>query len=49
MSFLERVTSKSQQTEAVGEPVAEYTCFEWTIMSPGKEKDLDGIFLGQTA
>ena len=34
---------------AIGEPVAEYTLFGWTIMSPGTETDLDKMFLAQTA
>ena len=34
---------------AIGEPVAEYTLFRWTIMSPGSETDLDKMFLAQTA
>ena len=42
-------TRESQRTGAVGEPVAEYTRFGWTIMSPGTETDLDSMFLAQTA
>lgn len=42
-------TRESQLTGAMGEPVAEYTRFGWTIMSPGPETDLDSIFLAQTA
>ena len=42
-------THESQRTGAMGEPVAEYTCFGWTIMSPGTETDLDNMFLAQTA
>ena len=42
-------TCESQRTGAMGEPVAEYTHFGWTIMSPGTETDLDSIFLAQTA
>ena len=42
-------TRESQRTGAMGEPVAEYTHFGWTIMSPGTETDLDSIFLAQTA
>ena len=42
-------THESQRTGAMGEPVAEYTCFGWTIMSPGIETDLDSMFLAQTA
>ena len=33
----------------MGEPVAKYTRFGWTIMSPGTETDLDSMFLAQTA
>ena len=32
-----------------GEPVAEYTRLGWTIMSPGKELDLNNMFLTQTS
>ena len=42
-------TRESQRTGAMGEPVAEYTRFGWTIMSPGTETDLDSMFLAQTA
>ena len=42
-------TRESQRTGAMGEPVAEYTCFGWTIISPGTETDLDSMFLAQTA
>lgn len=42
-------TRESQRTGAIGEPVAEYTLFGWTIMSPGTETDLDKMFLAQTA
>lgn len=42
-------TRESQRTGAIGEPVAEYTLFGWTIMSPGTETDLDKMFLVQTA
>ena len=42
-------TRESQRTGAMGEPVAEYTRFGWTIMSPGKETDLHSMFLAQTA
>ena len=41
-------TRESQRTGAMGEPVAEYTRFGWTIMSPGTETDLDSMFLAQT-
>lgn len=41
-------TSTSQRTGAIGEPVAEYTLFGWTIMSPGTEQNLDSMFLTQT-
>lgn len=41
-------TSTSQRTGAVGEPVAEFTLFGWTIMSPGTEQNLDSMFLAQT-
>ena len=42
-------TRESQRIGAIGEPVAEYTLFGWTIMSPGTETDLDKMFLAQTA
>ena len=42
-------THESQRIGAVGEPVAEYTRFGWTILSPGTETDLDSMFLAQTA
>ena len=42
-------TRESQRIEAIGEPVAEYTLFGWTIMSPGTETDLDKMFPAQTA
>ena len=42
-------TRESQRTGAIGEPVAEYTLFGWTIMSPGTETDLEKMFLAQTA
>ncbi|XP_068674447.1 uncharacterized protein [Montipora foliosa] len=41
-------TSTSQRTESIGEPVAEFTLFGWTIMSPGTEQNLDSMFLAQT-
>ena len=41
-------TSTSQRTGSIGEPVAEFTLFGWTIMSPGTEQNLDSIFLAQT-
>ena len=37
-----------QRTGAVGEPVAEYTKFGWTIMSPGTGGDVDSMFLAHT-
>ena len=42
-------TRESQRSGAMGEPVAEYTRFGWTIMSPGMETDLDSMFPAQTA
>ena len=42
-------TRESQRIGAISEPVAEYTLFGWTIMSPGTETDLDKIFLAQMA
>ena len=42
-------TRELQRIGAIGEPVAEYTLFGWTIMSPGTETDLDKMFLAQTA
>ena len=42
-------TSQPERTGSVGDPVAEYTRFGWTIMSPGVETNLDSIFLAQTA
>lgn len=42
-------THESQRTGAMGEPVAEYTRFGWTIISSGTETDLDSMFLAQTA
>ena len=42
-------TRESQRTGAMGEPVAEYTRFGWTTMSPGTETDLHSMFLAQTA
>lgn len=41
-------TSTSQRTGSIGEPVAEFTLFGWTIMSPGTEQNLDSMFLAQT-
>ena len=41
-------TSKPQRTGAPGEPVAEFTLFGWTIMSPRTTQNLDSIFLTQT-
>ena len=38
-------TPKPQRTGAIGEPVAKYTLFGWTIMSPGTEKSLENMFL----
>ena len=38
-------TPKPQSTGAIGEPVAEYTLFGWTIMLPGTEKSLQNMFL----
>ena len=40
---------KSQRTGAMGQPVAEYTRFWWTIMTSGGEANLDNMFLTQTA
>lgn len=42
-------TRESQRTGAIGEPVAEYTLFGWTIMSSGTETDLVKMFAAQTA
>ena len=42
-------TSEPQRTGSVGDPVAEYTRFGWTVMSPGIETNLDNMFLAQTA
>ena len=42
-------TSEPQQTGSVGDPVAEYTQFGWTITSPGAETNLDKMFLAQKA
>ena len=42
-------TRESQRIGAIGEPVAEYTLFGWTITSSGSETDLDKMFLAQTA
>ena len=42
-------TRESQRIGAIGKPVAEYTLFGWTIMSPGSETDLDKMVLAQTA
>jgi hypothetical protein len=32
-----------------GEPIAEKTKFDWTIMSPGKEVNLNEMFMTQTS
>ena len=32
-----------------GEPIAELTKFGWTILSPGKEVDLNNMFLTQVS
>ena len=42
-------TETSPRIGRPGEPVAEFTRFGWTIMSPGKEVDLTNMFLTQTA
>lgn len=42
-------TETSPRIGCPGEPVAEFTRFGWTIMSPGKEVDLTNMFLTQTA
>ena len=41
-------TSEAQQAGKMGEPVAEYTKFGWTIMSTGKEANTESMFLIQT-
>ena len=40
-------TSSKPRVGTPGEPVAELTKLGWTIMSPGKEVDLDNMFLTQ--
>ena len=40
-------TSEPQRTGSVGDPVAEYIRFGWTIMSPEVETNLDNMFLAQ--
>lgn len=37
------------RTGCLGGPIAEYTIFGWTVMSPGKEVDLTSVFLTQTS
>lgn len=32
-----------------GEPIAEWTCLGWTILSPGSEPNLTSMFLTQTS
>ncbi len=44
-----KTTCEPQRTGSVGDPVAEYTQFGRTIMSPGVETNLDNMFLAQTA
>ena len=41
-------TSEAQRAGAMGEPVAEHTKFGWTIMSTGKEVNIESMFLTQT-
>ena len=41
-------TSTRPRIGVPGEPVAEYTKFGWTMMSPGKETDLSNIHLTKT-
>jgi len=41
-------TSTSQCTGAIAEPVAEFTLFGWTIMSPGSDQNHDSMLLAQT-
>ena len=41
-------TSTRPRIGVPGEPVAEYTKFGWTMMSPGKETDLSNIYLTKT-
>ena len=41
--------SEPQRTGEVGDPVAEFTQFGWSIMSPGVQPNLDKMFLAQTA
>ena len=42
-------TVVKQRVGLPGEPVAECTQFGWTMMSPGKEVDLNSMFLTQTS
>lgn len=42
-------TRKKPRIGCLGEPIAEYTIFGWTVMSPGKEVDLTSMFLTQTS
>ena len=42
-------TPEAQQIGAMGEPIAEFARFGWTIMSPGRETNINSSFLAQTS
>ena len=42
-------TPEAQRIGAMAEPIAEFTRFGWTIMSPGGETNINSSFLAQTS